>query len=234
MLLSPRTAILIEGVKPLGGSSGTGNRLIDNLLAYWKMDEATGQTRADVLGTSDLTDVNSNTVGAAGKINNCAAFNGTAGWILKKVNDTILGPPAITIAGWISTNSTFIGRSILNRGDASTTGYNITNNSGDQVRWQYGGVGLTTGNVLTSGVFAFIAATADSSGIGLRVNVTDFVQAGTPNAMVATADFSFTDIFGVTPPNCQCDEFGIWNVVLTGAEIDTLRNGGAGISYPFV
>ncbi len=54
----------------LGGGAGAGNGLLTNLVAYWKMDEASG-TRNDSHGTNHLTDNNS-TGSATGKINNAA------------------------------------------------------------------------------------------------------------------------------------------------------------------
>lgn len=74
--------------------------------AYWKMDEATGATRLDSIGSRNLADVNS-VVQGAGKINYAASFAPLSLNYLTVADDALFsaGNSDLTIGGWVNLNS---------------------------------------------------------------------------------------------------------------------------------
>lgn len=226
--------------------------LTTNLVAYWKMDEASGNA-VDSSGAG-LTLVNNNTVTfGAGKINNGAQLAIASNNYFSIANASagaLNFSSSFTFAGWVNPTTT---------GNAIQPIFKQNDGVGAQYT---GGIGATgtmflnlgigggffpynstvDAGALTGGVWYHIALVCDRSGL---VNQFYFngSQLGTDVATSAGALNNQTDDFlvggrkatGTTSGwvDGKLDEWGSWSRALTGAEISSLYNGGSGLSYPF-
>src|SRR6185295_14816238 len=85
-----------------GSSSGSG--LSSGLVGYWRMEEATGATRADSAGANSLIQFN-NVAQVAGKLNNGAGFSPASSQSLGCAgNNFIFGNNSFTVAAWVKVN----------------------------------------------------------------------------------------------------------------------------------
>ncbi len=216
--------------------------LTDNLVSYWKLDEASG-TREDIHGANDLTD-NSAVGAAAGKINDGASFDGTS-WLSHTSNsDLQIGDVSFAFSCWVKMADKSATRAVLGK-SGSPEEYLIeyTAGGGDRFQgWVYNGdyrtvVGNNLGSPST-GVWYHIVMMYDASTdvLSLIINdgTADTRAATTPGPTSDTATFhigSYDDVPS-NPMNGIIDEVGFWKGrVLTSGEITQLYNGGAGLSY---
>ena len=229
--------------------------LTDNLVSYFKMDEASG-TRADSHGSNSLADVN--TVGAAtAKLGtNAAAFVAASS---ERLEDTSLSGGAtneITVSLWhkgtVFTSSpglfVFAPASTGTRDDMS-----LRIGSGfiyPDVRWNAGGEqfltpsgGVCTGNG-DGNYHHYVArwyndgsrANIDAWYDGVQVTTAQhaslqFVFPTWTKLYVATHFNNFGGTFGPYLTG-DIDELAFWSRKVTDAEIGQLYNAGAGLAYP--
>jgi hyaluronoglucosaminidase len=217
--------------------------LLNNLVAYWKLNE-TSSTRFDsTSNNNDLTD--NNTVGSVtGKIGNAADFNGTN--YLSAPNNATFSPTGhFTITAWVRPQSSgsFAGIAgvwhftsvndrqwVLYLRNDSTVAFGVSANGVNDFT-EFSPI------VLSVGTWYLLAAGWDGSNIFLSIN------AGTP----ITTAFAGPIYSGATNPfevgaydgganliDGRIDEIGLWHRALTAEEIDLLFNSGSGLTYPFV
>lgn len=215
------------------------NTLLNDIVAYWKLDE-TSSTRFDsTSNNNDLTD--NNTVGiATGKIGNAALFDGSN--YLTVTNPSLNITGAISIACWVYAvdrtvqQHIFGGYNTLSPFFGYAIGISITNLN----KWDWysgsGWVGSTSDVALNT--WTHIAFTLNSTGtlnIYLNGSLDRTTTASIPSsytgqrALGARSDGSARAVSGTL-----IDECGIWSRVLTTAEITALYNSGSGLTYPFV
>lgn len=226
--------------------------LIDNLIAYWKLDETSGD-RADSHGSNTLVD--NNTVGSAtGKINSGADFETSANEFLSIIDNTDLstGDIDFSMSVWVniesnstSGNSRYI---IGKHGSSGNFSYGLhLNNQAGTIRFRFlissngTALAIVTANNLgapSTATWYHIVAWHDSVNNLIGITVND----GTPNTSSHTTGcFDNTSPFNLgtindTASNCFdgiIDEVGFWKKVLTPSEITQLYNSGAGLAYPF-
>jgi hypothetical protein len=217
--------------------------LLTNLMAYWKLDEASGN-RTSSVGGYTLTDTN--TVGAAsGKINNAADFDAASSecLIAATTSDLSTGNIDFTISVWVN----------LGLVDSNTR--NIVLKSGD-LGSEYK-LFLAADNI-----FCFNASTgspAYAGGFGAPSPGTWYHLLAWFDSAAGTVYLRINDSFEASTSGCNCsttssekfmigaqrfyspqnffdgeiDEVGIWNRLLTTQEKTDLYNAGAGITYPF-
>jgi hypothetical protein len=212
------------------------NHLLNTLISYWKLDEASG-TRNDSKGTNHLAD--HGVTSSAGVIANAAVFTNTVGVYLDiPSNATLQVTGDFTFSIWIkptipadtvliSKNNGTTNEYLLLSSDASGTG--ITFYAGSAAPAQ-------VGSIPTLGAWLHIVAWFDSSdGKGrIRINdATTYVGASAGTLSTTAANFTVGagtggggSIFGGL-----IDEVGFWKRKLTAGEITQLYNGGAG--FPF-
>ncbi len=208
--------------------------LKDNLLAYWKMEEASG-TRVDAHGAFDLTD--NNTVGSTtGKIGNCADFVAANSETLSIAGGVIGGGDDFTITFWVKfTNTGFHGLCDI-AGDALFVGARATR---IDLRMFNGGGYTDTFKTYTqaTGTWYFVTVTFNSATGDATI---DIDNSGSPatfdlgNTLYTGGGLGFligNDVAGYGCLNGQMDEFAIHERVLSGAELSEIYNGGAGLSY---
>lgn len=223
--------------------------LTDNIVAYWKLDESTGNA-ADSVASYTLTNTNTVTY-VAGKINNAADF-GTANTNKKLTIADNLGitSGSITISCWAKLNTEIASgtwgfvqkgnstnhvqyiiayefnggtrRFVFNRQRQNTSNNLVTSNTTMGTSAYYHLVLTYDGTTLTGYVNgASVGTPLATSGTGASggLNQTDIGESG----MFAGGSFSSSDV----------DECGIWSRALTASEITELYNAGAGVQYPF-
>jgi hypothetical protein len=215
--------------------------LLDNLISYWKLDEASGNA-IDSHGTNTLTD--ENTVGtAAGKILTGREFVAARSERLFVASNATLqaGDIDFTISLWLKTTAVpsfqfYYNKSAANVADRE---FAVYFNASSIAFFVYNPAGTIT--QVVSGVFPAIGswfhvgAWHDSANdqIGISVNNAAAVTAAHSGGVRAagqeveigsrkTQGFFLTGVL---------DEIGFWKRLLTDAERTALYNGGNGLSY---
>jgi trimeric autotransporter adhesin len=240
-ILSPGRAAARRFVAaPVAGAAGS--PLLTSLVAYWKLDEASG-TRADATGRgNNLTDNNTVTQ-AAGKVGSAAQFTAANSEYLRVADnaDISTGNVDFTLACWLQLATKGARRGAVAKDNNAGAGveYELEyENTTDRIRWRVRGETLNA-DVLGSpaaGTWYFVVAWHDSAQAKRFVQVND----GTANSaaqITPPADGAAALDIGRWEAGFYwdglIDEVGFWKRVLTAAERTTLYNGGAGRTYPF-
>lgn len=222
--------------------------LTTNLNSYWKLD---GNSN-DSVGAFNGTDTAITYSSGNGKINQGAGFNGSSSYISLGSVFQITGD--MTINAWFKSsaaNSAFdAGTFIAGDGRSGTPTQNLLIRPN-----QPGGVGTdpvasasctsggtnynaidTGGQKLNDGNWHMI------TGVFSGTNLIVYVD-GTSKATVTSAAKANGASGGIGANNNNgstiqftngaIDEVGVWSRALSGSEITTLYNGGAGLQYPF-
>lgn len=223
--------------------------LLTNLIAYWKLDEASGNA-LDSVGSNDLTD-NGSCGSATGLISNARTFDASKTQYFTHADNSDLSTGDIdwTFACWINAASF-----------ADTSGYHAIaakgpwNSPGTDSEWiiyrdgfssgltfqvcsgtTQSVVGATNFGTLSTSTWYHVVVWHDSvnNEIGIAIN------AGTPNTLAhSTGVNDGTTGFEIASSvsaglywNGTIDEAGFWKRVLTSTERSDLYNGGAGLAY---
>jgi len=220
-----------------GKPSSGGSTLLNGLQAYYAMENVNDSSG------NGLTLTNNNSVTfAAGQVNNAAVFNNTSNQTLSHADNAAYqfgtstdfsisiwfklttlaynvllmgyGAPQTGPTGWgFIWNSTFVRSSVgdgTHRADKDTT--TISDTNWHQMIATASRVGNWTVYFDGSSIGSASMSAVGSVNSSLGLNFGTFIS-GWYNGLI--------------------DETGIWNRVLTGTEITTLWNGGAGKTYPF-
>lgn len=231
--------------------------LSSNLIAYWKMDETSGNA-ADASGNG-YTLSNYNSVSfTSGKINNCADFGSSNNnKYLSTTNSTLINTNlysnSYTVSVWanISTQPSsgvyyeIFGTAPYSGGLEKDIRIQYLNSSGVcKVLFNKGNYSGTDNNIyvtttLATGTwhhFAFtytnntlLEAYIDGASVGYINNPYNNPAAGGSNNWLNVGSW-------VTPTaylSGKTDEVGIWTRALSATEVSCLYNGGAGLQYPF-
>lgn len=216
--------------------------LTDNLVSYWKLDEASGNA-LDAHSTHDLTDAN--TVGSdAGKVGNGRLFTAASSERFSAADNADLSLGADTdfyIAGWFFLNSLGSQSIIVNKGQVNATGDEF-------LVWVVNGLQLYVGNgssfqntqtgvTLDVDTWYFFEAWHDSAAnqIGVCLNRGSDATASWSGGTQDTAN-----AFSLGSNSAGSANFldGILDEVYfrkgsipTTGERDELYNGGDGLSY---
>ena len=218
--------------------------LTDSLVAYWKMDEASGSAIDAVDGTSTLTDNNS--VGAAaGKINNGRAFTATSNHFFSHADSTDLstGDISFEFTMWVKLTTEPGTMGILGQWTTGDLGYLVYYNA-DRFNWILGNGGSNFGNItadtfgaLSTGTWYFIDVWYDSGANTTNIRINDSAQDTSGTLGTAPGDSSADFRIGQNDNSNYfdgvIDEVGFWKRLLTTEERTQLYNGGAGLAYPF-
>jgi hypothetical protein len=228
--------------------------LTDNLVGFWKMDEASGTRVDETANNNDLTANGTGGVAsAAGKISDAADFEkGDSDYLsIADASQTGLDITGdFTIAFWMKLESlpsssgsasTIIQKYTAGNGyfvfladtddkvyidlygggntrDISTNAFVV---SGDVGNW----VHVVVASSLTSGN---VAMYKNGSSVSVTTGGTRIGAIGTNAEPFQIGGGSFYNYY-----DGLLDEFGIWNRLLTGAEVTSLYNSGNGLTYPF-
>ena len=219
--------------------------LLSSLVAYWKLEEATGN-RTDSHGTNTLTDMGG--VGqATGLLGQAASFAGGATNYLRIADNAALsmGDIDFTLAGWFYLANTSGTKVLLSKGNdagsAGATAYSIQVVN-TQIQTLIGNgssrVIVTASPTLAATTWYLVCVWHDSVANTVNISVNN-------GAAVSSAWSSgcFDDAFELCLGryanfngglwNGRIDSVGIWKRVLTSPERAALYNAGAGLEYPF-
>lgn len=210
-----------------------------NLISYYKLDETSGTTAIDSVGSNNGTN-NGATVNVSGKINTAYSFDGTNDYIDLGTTRIIDTSSDFTISSWVKWTSTgYVAGSIFAR-DGGGAGQNEFS----LMRWPGGGnnenilfnVGnsnvVTNADLLGDGAWHHIVGVKSGSTLYIYVDGSldkSGAFGSTVLYSVSTkigARGSVSNYFGGT-----IDEIGVWSRALSSTEITQLYNGGSGISY---
>jgi len=225
--------------------------LIDGLISYYNADEASGDLM-DIHGSHDLTDTN--TVGSGtGILNNArdyeldrSEYHG-----ITDHSDFSFVDDDFSMSVWVKpeTASPGAGGSCIFSKSASV----VSGNTGDEYALgmsQFGGGSLSWtvrsasavtqkfwNAVLTTGSWFHIVVWHDSSANVIGINVNDGT-ALTAAHTTGCQDGANNFLVGATHGGANffdglIDEFGVWNKVLSSAEITQLYGSGTPPPYPF-
>lgn len=218
--------------------------LIDSLISYWKLDEASGNA-LDAHSTNELTETSGTIAAATGKVGGARDFEMLDTEYFTRADNAALstGDIDFSLACWInpesSATSAILGKWQWDGSgehewvlwlNSMTPTFSVSTNGTSIAASAVWGSGLSTAT------WYFIVIWHDSvnNQIGISVN------AGTP----VTASHSGgvrdgTHAFDIGGSNNASfydgliDEVGFWKKVLTSDERTLLYNGGNGLPYPF-
>lgn len=225
-----------------------------NLIAWWKMNEASGN-RSDLVGSHTLTDVN--TVGSAtGKIDNGADFElSNSEYMYNTSTDFhITGANPFSISLWFKaeslpgsgTTGVFISNKKNNNSVGDCFKMMISSSTdGNEIfcqTWASGGGFLTldTGVAVSTGTwYHLVFVKANASDWKVYVNNSLVAQSTSTRSNSSTALNGISigaedqEASGVSQYfDGVIDELGIWTKALDTTEIAQLYNSGTGITYP--
>lgn len=222
--------------------------LTDNLIAYWKLDESSGNA-ADETGNSH-TLTNTNVSYSSGKINNGGSFNGTSS-VLTSASSDFNPSGSFSISLWVNYTSlaTYDAPCLISKDDVGNRGYTLnvdrTGKFPNLYIFKSGGGASTvscTNTLASSGtwyhvVFTYSYVTDGTSVLTIYLNGTQEQQI--TNAVgpiyASSRDFLIGEQGYSGFPrwwNGMIDEVGFWTKELSSTEVSSLYNGGSGLAYP--
>jgi hypothetical protein len=216
--------------------------LSDNLIRYWKMDDAASPA-VDALGVDNLAQGNNPAFAQAGKISNSIDFSGANNRFIAKSGGAFPAGNNWTINMWVNLAS-------AENNDGLISVYD--NSPSRQIRIRFGVSpfivadynGTPTSDysfALFWNLWTMVTATWDGTNGEIRL----YINGGNvSNKMTAIGSFDGSAISDLTIGNddsrsrtraCngKIDEVGIWSRELSDTEITALYNSGNGLAYPF-
>lgn len=221
--------------------------LIDNLVAYWKLDEASGNAIDSHSNGLTLTDTN--TVGsAAGKINTGRQFDRASNRYFTRASESLLqfGNVNFTISFWVKFLSISTGQQLVaKRNGSSSREVEISlNGVSNKIAFElFNGSSTTIAIVTTAAAvsagpwFHIVARHTASTWINLKINdgaavtASDVGTAGTNSTAFTVGNFASGT--STTAADAIIDELAIWKRTLSDAEVTAVYNSGNGLAYPF-
>lgn len=211
------------------------------LIHYWTLNESSGNSRVDSIGSLTLLETNGTVASASGKNGNAASFNTNNNHFLTG-NALLNTTPPISIACWFNFNTYPVAGTdwILALSNGETEGQQtfllaidagiptgvvgMVGNASDEGT---DGVLRIEGISLSTWHLAIIKITSTHASMSLDGGtfVTRAIQ-GTIYENSSTFYIGFP--FPLTPDGL-IDAYGIWNVALTQQQATDLWNGGAGL-----
>lgn len=215
--------------------------LLTNLVAYYKLDESSGNA-SDATGNGwTLTNAGSLTY-VSGKINNATKFNGS-NYLQNTGTPIAAGATDITLAAWVNIPNTNDGntKDLVKLGSADSvngfmelqqdgnTGIDIAarNSSGGFVSFD------SPASSIANNTWTFVTGLFTGGHLQLYINASFIGQSSLSGTIGGATDVTLGGPQYVITTNSLIDEAGIWNRALSSAEITQLYNSGAGLQYPF-
>ena len=207
--------------------------LTSGLVAYWNLNETSGN-RADALGLFPLT--NNGSVGyTTGLIGNAANFTGSQ----NLTNSSIAFGSTYTISCWVyvpAGGGPFGNTCAWGIGGTSTPQIALTmyNTAVFAFKMYVNGTNGAIAGVSYNTWHHCVFTYSDPYGIlyvdNSKIDVTPINNAGAETTAISVGSFVGNTQYITSG---RIDEFGVWNRVLSSAEISSLYNSGVGKTYPF-
>ena len=216
--------------------------LIDNLISYWPLNEASGDL-LDAHGSNDLTARNS--PGAtSGVLNGARSFVAASNHQFDKAlsgSGLAVGGTDWTLMGWLYLNGTGTSRAICAQiTSAYSGGFILQVNASEKLRIDCSPTGLKIHSAtLAASTWYHFAVRYDDSAkeIGLAINAGAFETAILGSA-IGSAVGSWIigdrgDALDGFDFDGLLDEMGLWFAWKSNDEVAEHYNGSAGLAYPF-
>jgi hypothetical protein len=225
-----------------GGAVAPPSPLLTGLVAYWKLDEASG-SRADSSGNGSTLSLAAGAVPSrVGRVGNGADFV-PGNWLTCASNPNIvMGDIDFTIAGWLWFD-TLASQNPLEKNDGTYIDYVIygtpAGEYGAIVASPSGSVLIQTPPGVAANTWHFVVLQHDATTHTLSLSRDNGVgsasasTAGKPPYVTTGSLTIGAGRGGGYGFDGIIDEIGIWKRLLTPAEITQLYNGGVGLTYPF-
>lgn len=225
--------------RPQANSSSS--TLNTSLIAYWKLDEASG-TRVDSEPTGtpqDLTDNNT--------VNQTNGVIGSSAWFISANTESLsrtdssdlsISGSSFTVAAWVQVSSLATQQDVATKYNTSGNREYIvrvnTTGSADLVLSTNGTAVITvsTNSAVTANTWVFIVAGVDASGLMAFISANGGGKIGlsiAASAIDSAANFVIgSRQSGGALMNGFIDEVGFWKKALSASEITELYNSGSG------
>ena len=229
--------MMIKGGIRIGGLSVNrgASPLLNGLLAYWKLDTTSwldssgnGNTLASFASSGSQVST------ATGKIGDSALFSGSN--YLSK--DSFFITTNCSFSFWFKSSVTSgadLGVGIVDAvGGFYNNGFRFLSIDGVIYFQAPSTIVANSVDSYCDGTFHHAVGTADGSTIKIYIDGSFKQENSNDLGEVAVSDMaigSYGD--GLAQSGTQIDEVGVWNRALTGVEITSLYNAGAGKTYPF-
>ena len=219
--------------------------LITNLLAYYKLDEASGAAQdAHSVGPYPLTDNGANGT-ATGKLNGARVLNGASGYFSQATN-FLNGLSAFSVSIWVyntaATNAYRVdnvfatdngaGTGVSLKLNGAATGAIYTFGKGIA----YGGASATANAAMSVNTWYHLLGTVSTSGV-VTLYVNGTAQTTTGTGATGAMSNSSPLVVGANPTGANSffkgsvDEMGVWSREITAAEAVTLYGSGTPPAY---
>lgn len=215
--------------------------ITDNLKAYWKMDEASGNI-VDIHNSHTGTPTGTPTYGQTGKLGNAILLTkATPDYFTVPDHADLTLSASMTIAVWVKPATT--GGYILDKGVWGQDGYILVANVGgsdlDFYTKQSGAYQRSNSTTaIASGSWSYLMVIVSAGTAKLYINNTE-VSYDNHNTHTAPADGATSLLIGKYQGNSTSnfdgvfDDLALWNRALSDAERNALWNSGSGLAYPF-
>jgi len=217
--------------------------LLDGLVAYWKMEEATAADRLDATGNGNTLEDSSGINTVAGKIGNAGLFGGSNFLEISDRPAITPGMGSFSIALWVKFGANWT-QGVFNKWSSGAgnkeyclyyglvpfqLNFIVTNNGGSDNQ-------LDNGYTVATDQWHFVVCVYDHDAglIKMSVDGNAFVtKAHTGGIWDGSSPLYFGRDQGGGFMTGALDEIGYWNRALTMDEVTTLHNNPNGITYPF-
>lgn len=223
--------------------------LTDNLVSYWKLDEASGNA-ADSVGSNTLTNTGTMTYAAA-KINN-GAVPASGKYLIatdpsfsegQNMSWSFWGRPASIPTDFFALTKrvTVTANRSFRIGNNGVDGTMLVSISSDGSSANEGSCTSNAAIFVANETHFYVVTFDGTQASGSRCKIyKDGVDVTGTDATPSTVFNSTANFYlganeggGLNWPGGWLDEVGTWNRTLAPSEVTTLYNGGAGLQYPF-
>lgn len=214
--------------RPAAGGSSS---LLNGIVAYWKLDDATGTSAVDATGNGNTgTLVNSPTWGP-GKINDGVLCSSASSQYIQSPTLSLSGGSGLSISCWLNPSSLSSNIRSIWRADTITNfGLYDKNNV---LNYYYNGSSFQLATFGVSLGWHFIVFTIDSSGnTYIYADGSQVLNMAFAKTIVNSSFRFLSDAFSQNMDG-TIDEIGVWSRPLSSPEASILYNGGVGLQYPF-
>ena len=200
--------------------------LTTGLVGYWKLDELTGTTAADSSGNG----YNATTAGSPqwnpAQVNGGLTFDGVDDGAQTGSAPLLDAPTHLTLSAWVNHGATNAFRSIIDKRDAGTDGYDLYLTDTSRAFVRINQETLTGATVLTSGTWHHIAAVWDGSTVTLYVNGVLNASKSVSTTLSTTGALRIGEHFSVNDYRFDgtLDEVRVYDRALNAAEVQGLVN----------
>jgi hypothetical protein len=210
--------------------------LTDDLASYYNLDEVSGTILDSTDNSNDGTPTALTSI--TGKINTAYSFNGASSNVTIPHDNSLNFTGDWSSCGWYKDTTT---GTLFSKKGASGAYPAYEAVFGGGVLYIYSGVGASTyfysSNTISTTDWTHICTVFYTNGtkeIYVNSNTISVADNGATSPIIDTEPLFLGDSTVSAAFNGKMDEVGLWNRALSGQEIESIYNGGNGLSYPFI